>query len=341
MALKRKSPYNGKKISLEFEKRIAQASIVACATTLLAFSAYEDSHFLLFQSCHLYRMDSYFENTQDAELLANKLIEAVEKNSNIQPDELESFYALRQYLEDNTYIDYADVYQRFRTLHIEETKTRSMLSDRIILAQYFRHQNKCVIYLDGLLRKQDILPHELIHITGELPEYPMLAEGVTELLYQEYCQEGQIRATYWEPVNCIKMLCEIVDPQIVLQAYSEYNSKPIIDALTNLCGDRILAMNLLEEMNSYCYDNIYADQKEIDRVQRWEQLSTLLTSFVDTYKCDSKDMIDTYMEMLKTYAENKQSWRLYSNNDYPTYFYKKTATLDASHQKVLYKEKVH
>lgn len=179
--------------------------------------------FRFIQQFNFYREDDFFENTINEEEKVNKLLDAIYQNPLISQEQKEQLIQIKNCMHQEL-IDYGDVYQRLITLKIKEKEEiKSASNGNVLYATYSETQNIITIYnsVNGIEK----LPHEGIHIIfRNLTDYYYLNEGITELLRIEYCHNG-IPSEYWENVYCIRILCEMISPSIILQAKNENQSK--------------------------------------------------------------------------------------------------------------------
>ena len=248
--------------------------------------------------------DTYFDDFENPEFLVDKFYEAIDNNSNLTEDELKILYQFRKYFQDNIYLNVNDLCKHLQTLEINELDIENQTSQSVIMASYDIDANVCTIYHDGLAVKNIILPHEIFHMTGNMSDYPGLSEGITELLAKEYFANGQIGKYYWINVHCVKILCEFIDPHIILQAYSQDNSQLILDYLTAQCRDETVAKNFLNALENLCT----SPQKD----------SELYQDFLDAYYSilsslpGDIEQVTWYKTMIDQYLQNEhKSWYLW------------------------------
>lgn len=262
------------------------------------------------------QIENYFNQEIDMAERANKLLEAMEQNDKITEEEFLIFEQLEGYLEDNTYMDYVDVYQTLTNLDV--TYTLEQPADEIVftLAEYYASVPEIAVYKMGWNRKSEILPHEYVHMTGRLFDYPELSEGITELIAREYCTEGKLLGYYPKNVTCVRLLCELIDPQIILEAYSTHNSNLIVEALASNFPSKNLsyfATCLLDQMENYCAST------QIDDFEYYKgNLNSIITFYT---KVCGMEQLSPYFEQYMSYLINyyttvpNENIRFYFNLD--------------------------
>ncbi len=262
------------------------------------------------------QIKNYFDQGMDITERANKLVEAMEQNDKITEEEFLIFEQLEGYLEDNIYMDYVDVYQTLTNLDV--TYTLEQPADEIVftLAEYYASVPEIAVYKMGWNRKSEILPHEYVHMTGRLFDYPELSEGITELIAREYCTEGKLLGYYPKNVTCVRLLCELIDPQIILEAYSTHNSNLIVEALVFNFPSKNLsyfATCLLDQMENYCAST------QIDDFEYYKgNLNSIITFYT---KVCGMEQLSPYFEQYMSYLINyyttvpNENIRFYFNLD--------------------------
>lgn len=265
------------------------------------------------------QIENYFNQEMNITERTNKLVETMEHNDQITEEEFLIFEQLRGYFEDNSYMDYCDVYQTLVNLDVTYLSEQPTEEENIfVLARYYESIPEIKVYQLGKYFLKDILPHEYVHITGRLFDYPELSEGITELIAREYCSDGQLLAYYPKNVTCIQLLCELINPQIVLEAYSTHNSNLIVEALaTNFPSENLsyYAKNLLDHMENYCA-NTQSDDLEFYK----NNLKNIVTFYLKT--CGIEEIspyFEQYMNSLMnfdtTVPDENQNIRFYFNLD--------------------------
>lgn len=233
----------------------------------------------------LYREDDFFEHTTDADEISEKLFDALEKNDEITEEQLEILIGMKEYWESNAYIDYPALHQKLYTVITREhCKMDAIMAyipslNWILASKEIEEKEKA--YGDYNLYELSF-NHEAIHMTGDLNHYYSLGEGITELINTEFFRDGEPiynnnTTIYWDHVYCIKILCEMIEPNILLQAYSEYNENLIIEALTEICKDEKKSKKLLDEMEDF----LRKDSAAKLTFEDFEQLEKTILDFAE------------------------------------------------------------
>lgn len=165
------------------------------------------------------------------------------------------FLFLDQYILDNPYFDWGLAYARLKTLtttdnFIMQKITKSKLPN--VAAQYLEMPN-CIQYLDSSY-DSDISFHEFLHAltVHEDRGFRFFTEGMTQLLTIEYANfieyydlddcilryfEQDNINVYTESYTLCKILCELLSPELVLEAYSTSNIDLLRKALIEIIGE--------------------------------------------------------------------------------------------------------
>lgn len=171
--------------------------------------------------------------------------------------------------------------------------------------------NTIIIYPNAGGSEKDIT-HEMFHMIGRLDDYHYLNEGITELLDREFCGEDDEKY-YPQQVNCVKLLCELIPPEVILEAYCSYDATPIIEELTPLCNDQKAARLLLQEIEYYCEKSAIGKPTYKDVIR----FRTAIYDLIDQQKIVDKNLkqIETYLEYIASPSwETDAEPILYWNN---------------------------
>ncbi len=290
--------------------------------------------------------DSYFDsqisidNTEQSTLL----LHAVDENLNLTEEEKEFLYQFKDLLEENPYLDCITTYQAMNELDIIYT-TRGKEYPEKIVGIYIPSEN--VIKIFSKDNNLDTLIHEIIHCIfmnqkeGNLPEF--FIEGMTELLANEYFEENPFleENSYPFEITMVKILCDIVGPDIVLKSYSTGNKELLEEAISNKLGSN---------SSSRLLDNIDQLFKKYESgIPISEEEIKAITTSIDPYYHEKVEVdsieYEMYLynrsmiELLST--ENPDIYylfRLMSEGYYTkTYFSQKLQAKYPSNIKVLYK----
>ena len=167
------------------------------------------------------------------------ILYAVLRNNNLDDNEKDCIYKLSTLICENPYLDIELSYDSLSKLKIEYLGKSDEYDDDT-LAVYSNNDNTISVFQIKEETNYEILLHELVHSiftndkTIKLPKF--LIEGETELLTNEYLSNTPFleKATYPYEVTMVKLLCEMVGADSVLEAYTTgdlnaINSKLIYD----------------------------------------------------------------------------------------------------------------
>ena len=237
------------------------------------------------------------------------LLHAVMKNENLDDQTKELLYNFQDLISDNPYINKLTAYNSLRNLKVEYTN-RPDEYDETIQGTYDFDKNTIFIYQEKDKLDLNILIHELIHTiytnnsTKTLPKY--FIEGTTELLVNEYFStEPYIeKRTYPMEVTMVKILCEMVGPEKVLEAYTKGDMKIISEEISNISGNT--KTNIFLKNVESIFEN-YNNKKIIP-----DKVIKNITNFMNEYFM-KKDNVDT--DTLERYIYYKSIISLISNSN--------------------------
>lgn len=188
----------------------------------------------------------------------------VHGNSHLDDDEKKLLLEFQQIIDDNPNLNQSDVYDNLSDVNIIY-QSKEMEEDNVI-GMYYPNKNQIRIFEDDW--SHHTLIHELIHCIYSNEENRRLPvffqEGVTELLADEYFSDNPFLEmdNYPFEVTMVKMLCEMVGEDIVLEVYTTGNEKLLIQELSKSMGiipSKIFISNLEEMFQGYKNNNIPAE----------------------------------------------------------------------------------
>jgi len=147
---------------------------------------------------------------------------AYDANVKISDEYQELIPRFERYLEDNSYLDTARLYSKAVDLVVYDNYE---LPD-YVSGGYFDRDS--IIYLkeENAYLNELTFYHELIHMTGcykiDNSLCKSLSEGMTSLLCMEYFGSGRDLDEYDIYRKVVKILCEIVGPDVMLQSFSNF-----------------------------------------------------------------------------------------------------------------------
>lgn len=250
------------------------------------------------------------------------ILTAAINNPNLIEYEKQTIYSLVDLIEDNPYINKKTAYANLRDLDIIYTN-RSEDIDESTVGRYVGINNTIEIYDNDI--DDNILRHELIHCifynshTFVLPRY--FSEGVTELLVDEYFTENPFveDASYPYEIAIVKILCEMVGSDTILEAYSTGDMNIICNKLTEIM-DKDSARKYLDLINK-----MFEDYNKTGKVIL-DDMSEFLATTNAYFKVRDGEMNNEAYEYNKELIINMKN--NYSDNDYINYvlnsgYYKK------------------
>lgn len=170
---------------------------------------------------HSITMDNSFSDDDSLsmattpEAATNLIMEAFEKNPLINGNDLEVAFSLENYIKDNPYFDYEELYNTFSTLNIIYSKNYYSVDHAA--ATYSSFFNRITMYKSSYYKNdseayEDILQHEMIHSTGNL-DNTLLNESMTSLLQLEYSNDITVNDAYYDHILFAKIFCELITPE--------------------------------------------------------------------------------------------------------------------------------
>lgn len=237
-------------------------------------------------------IDSKYIVSSDDNLELAYLKQVFYENPDLARDDRLSsiFLFIDQYILDNPYFNWNLAYARLKTLTTTDNfimQKLSKLRNPNAVAQYLEMPN-CIQYLDSSYDSH-ISFHEFLHaltVYGNR-EFNFFSEGMTQLLTIEYVnfieyydlnnrildyfKENEIYV-YTENYNLCKILCELLSPQLVLEAYSTSNTALLKKAVIEIIG---------ESDTQKFWDCLHICDKQILNNQLTDEMVNQLFEWVD------------------------------------------------------------
>lgn len=223
----------------------------------------------------IYDDESKVEDTEGS------FIEAIDNNQNLTEEYKESFKELNDYLLENPYLDEELIIYNLENFDVAITSS-SDLKEKSALAYYDSMDNTVYLSENNLG-----LTHEAYHMTSdhhftaeeakkllklyganffdsndiEEPSVGLLNlksdlgrginEGMTSLLDQEY--SGGTDGYFFE-VILVKMLCEVIGEDVMLESYTKGDVGLIVSTLKNITGNEEEATTLVKAIDDIYYE---------------------------------------------------------------------------------------
>lgn len=152
------------------------------------------------------------------------LLNAIRENNNLTEDDKQIFYQFIDLFEENPYMDKEATYTSLLNVNvIREERPEDI--DEDVAGCYYLDDYRIEIFEE---EEQDVICHEGVHCafsTDENSTIPrFLKEGVTELQSKEYyTKDPYYIDRYPYEIAFVKVLCELVSPEKVLQTYTTGN----------------------------------------------------------------------------------------------------------------------
>lgn len=165
------------------------------------------------------------------------LLNAIRENSCLAEEDKQIFYQFIDLFEENPYMDKEATYTSLLNVNvIREERPEDI--DEDIAGLYYLNDYRIEIFEE---EEQDVICHEGVHCafsTDENSTIPrFLKEGVTELLTKEYyTKDPYYIDRYPYEIAFVKILCELVSPEKVLQTFTTGNMDIVYSGLSRYHG---------------------------------------------------------------------------------------------------------
>lgn len=239
--------------------------------------------------------DENIDNLTDDEI--NRYIyEAIDNNSNISNTDKKIIENIDEYAMDSDYIDYGELYKDLSTVRIYDFDKYIVNGNLTTIASYDETNNIINRYGNDTSRRRSDTLHEFIHSTGRF-ESRFLNEGMTAIIEREYYENNNPNEAYTRNVNTIRLLCELVGPDIVLEAFNTRNDDLLYNELAKIYGDYDYAKNTINKLDEiekyirYCDNNLF----------KWEvcgKLTKGLSSYIENSNNKDQINLNYYLESI-------------------------------------------
>ena len=175
-------------------------------------------------------------------------LNSIYENSNLSDKQKDVLYGIYSILDDVKNIDRENAYRALSNVEVFYTTKGDNVAFNV-LGDYNYKNNRINIYSEDVEYK--ILVHEMLHAiftsnkTVDLPD--AFSEGMIELLANEYFSSDPFveELSYPYEVSFVKMLCEVIDPETVIDSLCNGDFNTITDKLdkyntTNYSSSEIL-----------------------------------------------------------------------------------------------------
>lgn len=191
------------------------------------------------------------EEQENVILTYNDIVNLVNENPYLKQEEKNLILDCQQYFFDNLkYMNNAHVQKMLKNLRIEYTP----IKQKTINGTYYDNEYKIVIYNSDEFSNapKNIITHEISHAFAIPPlSYAKMKNGqitieaLNTIVNNEYYGESQnYDNSYNSIIPYVRILCEIVDPEILKQAFFKTDISLIKDYLLTIINDENLIENL-------------------------------------------------------------------------------------------------
>ena len=251
------------------------------------------------------------------------ILHAAINNSNLSEEEKAIIYNFVDIINDNPYIDRNSAYKAIGNVDIYYVE-RPDGTNETIMGDFNYTQDIINIYTESDTIKRDTLIHELLHCMFtnnrniDIPAF--LAEGVTELLVDEYFTENPFfeDSSYPYEVTMTKLLCEMVGSDRVLEAYTTGDMSVIKDELRQYEGEMDAARFITSTERVF---EMLESGREIDPDSYNYMINYIDTIFKNKYPYDYEkmEMYNYYIGILKSITSSdryNEYWNYLFENGY-------------------------
>ncbi len=228
-----------------------------------------------------------------------KLLYIIINNDNLSLKEKNIAYTLKDIISENEFLNTNMARNALSKLDVEyDCEANEYMGDNV-LASYNNVTHIINVYGSETETKDDTLTHELIHCVytrqpfETTPTY--FVEGMTELLNNEYLSDNpyiEVHSYSFE-ITAVKIFCELIGSNRVLEAYSQGDFSIISDSLEEIGGTE-RTEKFLNNINDIFKSR--SANKKIDE-EKFNQVITYLDSYF-TYLKDNEKGQEQYNNYL-------------------------------------------
>lgn len=215
---------------------------------------------------------------------------AVVNNKNLSEEEKQIIYEYDDLLEDNPYLVKSTAYNNLEKLDIIYDENADYGKD--VLGVYIQGDSEITVIKEN--NNKDTIHHELVHCIYSQNYFETLPkffnEGMTELLTNEYFSDNPFLEEYSYPfeITMVKMLCELVGEDIVLETYSKEDLSILENAIREKTG-----LSNPNEFLKYI-DSVMTSLEKGEEIDK-EKLSSIINTFNMYYENYNQDSIEYEM----------------------------------------------
>ena len=266
---------------------------------------------------------------------------AIIKNPDLDEEEKEIFYEYVDLLDDNPYLIKSTAYNNLYKLDIIYDENAKKDYGEEVMGVYIQGDNEITIMEET--EDKDIVRHEIIHCIYSQNYYETLPrffnEGMTELLTNEYFNEKPFieETSYPYEITMVKILCELVGSDIVLETYSKEDMTILEKALEEKVG-----LSNPEEFIKYIDEVMTSleEAKEIDIELVDDIIGALDKYYKENYDKDSIEYeMYKYNTKILSYLKSEKPYTAYEFSIFLDGYYVKPYFSNKLKEK--YKEPFH
>lgn len=281
-------------------------------------------------------IDEQINSMTDDQKKALLLLDAIYQNSDYTEEDLKGLRGYTQYLLDNKYINYENIYKIIKSSKLE----KDVDLPNGIAGQYWRFFNKIE------LESYDSLQHEFFHLENHANHLLGFYSNYYNNTYQSWFEEGFSEVLAFEytdkkcnsyPVSCcaIRLFTEFVGPDKMFETRSDGDLSILVDALINKGVEKSDVEELFDLLNEHnsIYKKVCEDEEQYsDKINMLSSLSNQISNkFITIYNqiYNTPDIVSPiFIKTLIDINENKISninYYLFNNNYKKQYPYPQSA----------------
>jgi len=225
------------------------------------------------------------------------LLHAVLENPYLNAKEKEIFYKFIEYFNDNPYINREEFYENMLNVNARFSLRGALDKEENVLAIYLSNYRD-IVYFE-LFPSVDTMAHEDGHCIHECKNMPnFIVEGIDQLIVSEYFSETPFLLTTIYPyqVSFVKLLCEMIGTDIVLQSYTEDKPELIYNALDNLIGKENHAKGIIEDLDA-CMENYRRYNASVEEAKKANQTLLDFLEYVNAFEFEDEEAVQYHLSV--------------------------------------------
>ncbi|MBS5720195.1 MAG: hypothetical protein KHW57_05975 [Clostridium sp.] len=206
-------------------------------------------------------MPHYHERVSDV----SSLYKSIEENTNLDKNEKKILNYVSEFIDEYYYyMDKNEVEDKLSNFDIEyktqkdKNVTGSWNSMFCDMTFYTMSSSK------DLKNNSEVVSHELYHLLSGDIYNKCLAEGIASLINYEY-SDYENQDSYYKQLLIAQILCEIIDPELVVKSYLQADTSIITDELFKIDNNKTRYKRLFKNLTRYQeVFNKYLEYTEVD-----------------------------------------------------------------------------